>query len=174
MAFSSPLPQSRKKILDRELMLIFFFFFVFILSFWHVDVRAELKEASHSFRQGPSTTSDSGTTALGTQITNDSTPKLSKPVHGGPSAGSGGTLSIRIIEAEGLSAPPGINIPEIVQRAVVQNPKVGSLTVGSVVESCSKNADGRLNRAGSIQRKYTWWLPCELPVAYFSHAIYDL
>lgn len=124
-----------------------------------MDVRAELKEASHSFRQGPSTTSDSGTTALGTQITNDSTPKLSKPVHGGPSAGSGGTLSIRIIEAEGLSAPPGINIPEIVQRAVVQNPKVGSLTVGSVVESCSKNADGRLNRAGSIQRKYTWWLP---------------
>jgi hypothetical protein len=74
--------------------------------------------------------------------------------------GAGGTLSITIIEAEGLSVPSGINIPDIVQRAVVENPKVGSLTVGSLAESLPTNGDKKLNKEG-IPRKYNWWLPCE-------------
>jgi serum/glucocorticoid-regulated kinase 2 len=91
--------------------------------------------------------------------------------------GAGGTLSITIIEAEGLSVPSGVNIPDIVQRAVVENPKVGSLTVGSLAASQptpgdrKSNRDDRKSNRDGIQRKYNWWLPCECSFFQFSHAL---
>ncbi|MBW0495188.1 hypothetical protein O181_034903 [Austropuccinia psidii MF-1] len=68
-----------------------------------------------------------------------------------------GTLSIRIIQAQGLSIPLGIHMPQIVQRAIIENPKVSSLTVSSLLDN-TISSDRRLNRDG-LQRKQNWWLP---------------
>lgn len=78
----------------------------------------------------------------------------STPAHQG-----GGTLTIRIIEAKGLSVPAGTNIPDEIQRAIAENPQVGSLTVGSLTNGTASTTNRRSNRE-SVQRKQSWWLPC--------------
>ncbi|KAI9609400.1 hypothetical protein H4Q26_007354 [Puccinia striiformis f. sp. tritici PST-130] len=122
----------------------------------------KLKEATNSLKQTPPPSSDAVTAVQGGQTSNEVVSVASKPsVIIKPSenrAGTGGTLSITIIEAEGLSVPSGIDLPDIVQRAVVENPQVGSLTVGSLAESQPTNGDRKANREG-IHRKYNWWLP---------------
>jgi len=91
--------------------------------------------------------------------TNGGMGPTSKPIMTGePRTGAGGTLSITIIEAEGLSIPSGVLVPDVVQKAVVDNPQVGSLTVGSLAQSLPHNGSRKLNTEG-IQRKYNWWLP---------------
>ncbi|EFP79720.2 hypothetical protein PGT21_032024 [Puccinia graminis f. sp. tritici] len=122
----------------------------------------KFKEATNSLKQAPTPTPEVVTAVPGGQSSNEAVSVPSKlSVTSKPSearTGAGGTLSITIIEAEGLSVPSGINIPDIVQRAVVENPKVGSLTVGSLAESLPTNGDKKVNKEG-IPRKYNWWLP---------------
>ncbi|KAG0142883.1 hypothetical protein CROQUDRAFT_724875 [Cronartium quercuum f. sp. fusiforme G11] len=67
-----------------------------------------------------------------------------------------GTLTIKIIQAKGLSIPIGIEIPNEIQRAIKDNPDVGNLTVGSL--NNQQQQQKRSNRE-SLQRKQSWWLP---------------
>ncbi|WAR58266.1 hypothetical protein PtB15_5B500 [Puccinia triticina] len=122
----------------------------------------KFKEATNSLKQNPTPLPDVVAAVQGGQPTNEALSVASKPTAiskpNQPRAEAAGTLSIKIIEAEGLSVPTGINIPDVVQRAVVDNPKVGSLTVGSLAESQPANGDKKANRE-VVQRKYNWWLP---------------
>ncbi|KAH9811519.1 kinase-like domain-containing protein [Melampsora americana] len=110
----------------------------------------KIKDVATSHRQ-PTSSSGSITPSspAGSTHTNRQLTPTPSQVHQG-----GGTLTIRIIEAKGLSVPPGITIPEEIQRAINQNPQVGSLTVGSLTNGTAK----RSNR-DSVQRKQSWWLP---------------
>ncbi|KNZ59117.1 AGC/AKT protein kinase [Puccinia sorghi] len=128
----------------------------------------KFKEATNSLKQAPPTPSEMVTVEPGggqsssheaatNELTNGAIVPT-KPMPAEPRTGTGGTLSITIIEAEGLSIPAGVVIPDVVQRAVVENPQVGSLTVGSLAECLPDNGSRKLNTEG-IQRKYNWWLP---------------
>lgn len=126
----------------------------------------KFKEATSSLKSAPATPSEmepggdapSSHEAASHEPTNGGMGPTSKPMTGEPRTGAGGTLSITIIEAEGLSIPSGVLVPDVVQKAVVDNPQVGSLTVGSLAQSLPHNGSRKLNTEG-IQRKYNWWLP---------------
>lgn len=63
-----------------------------------------------------------------------------------------GLLTIRVIDARGLSLPPGTQTPPAVARALAQNnPRASSLAQ-------SFGGGNRDNRQ-SMQRKQCWWLP---------------
>lgn len=115
----------------------------------------KLKDVTNSLKQGPHATTELVTAAKALPFFGQVSSIPSQPKHSAPISGTGGTLSIRIIEAEGLSVPPSVRIPEVVQKAVDENLQVGNLTVGSLTESQSVDKKSKDN----IQRKYNWWLP---------------
>lgn len=110
----------------------------------------KIKDVATSHRQPPSS---SGSITPSSPAGSIHTNRQSTPTPSQAQQGSG-TLTIRIIEAKGLTVPPGVTIPEEIQRAINQNPQVGSLTVGSLTNGTAK----RSNR-DSVQRKQSWWLP---------------
>ncbi|EGG10403.1 uncharacterized protein MELLADRAFT_115517 [Melampsora larici-populina 98AG31] len=113
----------------------------------------KIKDVATSHRQAPS--SGSGSITPSSPAGSIQTHRQSTPTsHTQVQQQGNGTLTIRIIEAKGLSVPAGITIPEEIQRAIHQNPHVGSLTVGSLTNGSVK----RSNR-DSVQRKQSWWLP---------------
>lgn len=69
-----------------------------------------------------------------------------------------GLLTIRVMGAEGLALPPGINVPPAVQNALAsQQAKVAASVSPSSVQQ-QRLAKTRGNR-DSIQRTQCWWLP---------------
>ncbi|KAH8103312.1 Pkinase-domain-containing protein [Cristinia sonorae] len=66
-----------------------------------------------------------------------------KPPDGGESHLRTGMLTIRIFSGRGLALPPGVQVPEVVQKALDQ---------GAPPRRSASNRD-------SMQRKRNWWLP---------------
>ncbi|KAG6828941.1 hypothetical protein H0H92_006228 [Tricholoma furcatifolium] len=71
-----------------------------------------------------------------------SRPTTPKPP-GGPDQFRSGMLTIRIFSGRGLSLPPGVLIPDVIQKALDSNPPARRST---------SNRD-------SLQRRRNWWLP---------------
>lgn len=59
-----------------------------------------------------------------------------------------GVLAIRVVQARGLTLPPGANLPSSIQQALAQRQ-----------HALSNNNGGRASVRESLQRKQMWWLP---------------
>lgn len=72
---------------------------------------------------------------------------------GAPIARSG-LLVIRVVDARGLSLPPGQNVPPMIARALAQAGPNGASMAGSLT-----HGNGGAGNRQSMQRKQCWWLP---------------
>ncbi|PWN36988.1 putative proliferation-associated serine/threonine protein kinase [Meira miltonrushii] len=72
---------------------------------------------------------------------------------GAPIARSG-LLVIRVVDARGLSLPPGQNVPPMIARALAQAGPNGASMAGSLT-----HGNGSAGNRQSMQRKQCWWLP---------------
>lgn len=72
---------------------------------------------------------------------------------GAPIARSG-LLVIRVVDARGLSLPPGQTVPPMIARALAQAGPNGASMAGSLT-----HGNGGAGNRQSMQRKQCWWLP---------------
>lgn len=72
---------------------------------------------------------------------------------GAPIARSG-LLVIRVVDARGLSLPPGQSVPPMIARALAQAGPNGASMAGSLT-----HGNGGAGNRQSMQRKQCWWLP---------------